>query len=514
MIHSITRGLLLAIAITFAISDVAVSQAADLTLNKLFSDHMVLQLGKEVPVWGWANAGDEITVMFAGQKVATTADTNGQWTATLEPLTASATPQTLKVASNAQDRLVKVEDVLVGEVWLGSGQSNMAMTVNRAQNFDSEKAAADLPLIRVFTERSIAAKTPNTDAKGDWSICSPDTVGGYSATAYFMGRELHKQLDVPVGIIVSAVGGTPIENWIDAEKQKAVPELEELTTALMNANAKFDSAAMKAKFDKQVEAWKAKAAEAKKAGKAAPSKPRDPVASHRMKGGPGDLFNGKIAPLVPYAVRGMIWYQGEGNSRPGKSQLYVHHMPTLIKEWRALWDERLPFGMVQLPNYERDGEGWSEVQEAFLKTVRTVPDTGMAVTIDVGDPNDIHPKNKQAVGKRLAIWALGEVYGQDVADVMGPIPSGTQIDGSRVVVSFDHANSGLDARGGDLVGFEITDGSGSWHRANARIDGQTVIVSSPAVKSPTAVRYAWAANPKASLFNKAGLPASPFRTSE
>lgn len=489
------------------------SDAAELTLNALFSDHMVLQQEKPVPVWGWANAGDNVTVMFAGQKAQATADADGKWAATLEPLKANAEPQTLKVASSGQDRLVKVEDVLVGEVWLASGQSNMAMTVSRSQDFEAEKAKANLPQLRVFTERSIAARTPNVDAKGTWAICSPDTVGSFSATAYFMGQTLQKELDVPVGLVVSAVGGTPIENWIDAEKQKAVSELEEFTTNLLAATANFDEAAATARYEKQAEAWKAKAAEARKAGKEIPRKPRDPVAQFRAKGGPGDLFNGKIAPLVPFAVRGMIWYQGEGNSHSGKSHLYVHHMPTLIKEWRALWgDDSIPFGMVQLPNFIRDGEGWMEVQEAFLKTVQNVPNTGMAITIDVGDPKDIHPKNKQAVGKRLAIWALGDVYGQDVPDTMGPTPSDSKVDGNKVVVSFDHVNSGLKAPNGDLTGFEVADADGKWNQANASIDGKSVVVSSPSVKAPTAARYAWESNATASLYNGAGLPASPFRT--
>lgn len=488
--------------------------AAELSVSAVFSDHMVLQQGKPVPVWGWANAGDKITVSFGQQKQSTTADQSGKWTATLEPLQTSDQPQQMVIASTAQDRPIRINDILVGEVWLASGQSNMAMTVNRAQDFDKEQAAANLPRIRVFTERSSAAPTASEQAKGEWVVCSPDTVGGFSATAFFMGKELHNQLAVPVGLVVSAVGGTPIENWIDADKQKAVPELEEFTTSLLNATANFDEAAAATRYEKQVEAWKVKAGEARKAGKEIPRKPRDPVSAHRAKGGPGDLFNGKIAPLVPYAVRGMIWYQGEGNSHPGKSHLYVHHMPTLIKEWRALWgDDSIPFGMVQLPNFERDGEGWSEVQEAFLKTVQNVPNTGMAITIDVGDPKDIHPKNKQAVGQRLANWALGAVYKQQVADTMGPLPAGHTINAGTVTVTFDHCNSGLKSHG-DLTGFEVSDSEGNWHPANAQIVDHAVTISSTAVKHPTAARYAWTANPTASLFNGAGIPASPFRTTE
>lgn len=504
----VIRSLVSAVCLSLASSTFAAAP----TLNRLFSDHMVLQQSTTVPVWGWADPGDKITVRFGDQTVSTVTNEDGEWRADFAPLEASSKPALLRVTSNAYDGVITISDVLVGEVWLGSGQSNMAMTVNRAQDFETEKAAADLPLIRVFKEGSIAATEAQTNPKGDWKLCTPDTVGGFSATAFFMGRELHTQLDVPVGIIVSAVGGTPIENWIDADAQKAVPELTEFTTTLVNATRNFDEAAATAKYEQQKDAWKERVKKAKAAGQAAPRAPRDPVAQHRSKGGPGDLFNGKIAPLVPYAIRGAIWYQGEANSRPGKSELYVHHMPTLIQEWRKLWDDEFPFGIVQLPNFIRDGEGWSEVQEAMLKTAQTVPNTGLAITIDVGDPKDIHPKNKQAVGYRLAQWALGEVYQKDVPASMGPVPGKTRIIGNTVTVAFEHAESGLMAKDGDLTGFEIADADGQWHPANATINGSTVAVSSSAVTQPTAVRYAWTANPNASLYNKAGLPASPFRT--
>lgn len=488
------------------------ASAGELKLNQLFSDHMVLQQGKAVPVWGWSDAGSKVTVRFGDQTAKTTTNDDGKWSVCLEPLTASAEPQVLRVTSTSHDAVLKVKDVLVGEVWLGSGQSNMAMTVSRALNFEQEKAAADLPLIRVFKESSSASATPNANPKGTWTLCSPSTVGGYSATLFFMGREIQKELDIPVGLIVSAVGGTPIENWIDAEKAAAVPELQKFTTSLTAAHENFDAVAAKARYEKQKAAWSIKAQQAKAAGNKAPTAPRDPVAQHRLKGGPGDLFNGKIAPLVPYAMRGAVWYQGEGNSRPGKSELYQYHMPTLISEWRQLWNDDFPFGMVQLPNYNREGDGWSEVQEAFLKTVRSVPNTGMAITIDVGDPKDIHPKNKQAVGHRLALWALGDVYNKDVPATSGPTPANYKVDGNSIVVSFDHAETGLMAKGGDLVGFQIAGADGQWKTANASIEGSSVSVSHPAVKSPTAIRYAWAANPTCNLYNKAGLPASPFRT--
>jgi sialate O-acetylesterase len=466
-----------------------------------------LQQGKPVPVWGWADPGAKVTVEFAGQKKTATAGVDGKWMVKLDPLPASAEPRELKIGG------IVIRDVLVGEVWLGSGQSNMAMTVSGAENFEAEKAAATLPLVRMFKENSATAKTPQRDASGQWAVCSPETVGTFSATLFFFGRELHRELKAPVGLINSSVGGTPIESWIDGEVQRQTPELKAFFDGQAKATAAVDEAKLKADYEKALAQWKERAAKAKKAGQQMPRRPRDPLETRKRKGDVGGLFNGKIAPLIPYAIRGALWYQGEANSHPGKGPFYQYHLPLLVSAWRARWGEDLPFAWVQLPNYQRASEEWLLVREAMLKTLR-LPRTGMAITVDIGDPNNIHPKNKQEVGRRLSLWALGDVYGQKVAATSGPLPSGRETRDSEIILLFKHADGGLKAKDGELKGFVIAGEDKQWKPAQARIKDDKVIVSSPEVKRPVAVRYAWATNPDCNLYNGAGLPASPFRADD
>ena len=487
--------------------------AGELKLAAVFSDHMVLQRDKPVPVWGWADQGEKITVEFGGRKQSAAADADGKWQVKLDSMEASAESQTLIVRSDKQDRKVEVSDVLVGEVWLGSGQSNMAMTVNRAKNFETEQAAATFPLIRMFKEESAASATAQADSKGKWAVCSPETVAGYSATLYFFGRELHRELNVPVGLINSSVGGTPIESWIAEDSQAKIPELKDLVDAQAKAAAAIDEATMKANYEKQLARWKTQAEKAKKDGTKAPRRPTDPLESIRRKGNSGGLFNGKISSLIPYAIRGIVWYQGEANSAPGKGAYYQYQLPLLVNDWRARWGEELPFAWVQLPNFGREGEGWSLVREAMLKTL-SLPKTGMAITVDIGETKDIHPKNKQDVGRRLALWALGDVYGKAVPATSGPLPTEHEVKGDSITVTFLHADSGLVAKGGELKGFVIAGEDQQWKPAQANIVGKTVVVSSSEVSKPVAVRYAWSADPDCNLFNEVGLPASPFRTDD
>ena len=486
-------------------------QAAELKIATIFSDHMVLQRDKPVPVWGWADAGESITVEFAGQKKTASADAAGKWQVKLDPMTASAESRALDVQSNKPGRKLQVSDVLVGEVWLGSGQSNMAMRVSGAQNYKNEQTTANFPLIRSFNEGSGASAKVKADASGKWAVCSPETVGTFAATLYFFGRELHRELNVPVGLINSSVGGTPIESWIAVEAQAQVPELEKTITTQAKAPAAKDVAQLKANYEKQLTRWKSLAEKAKAEGKSPPPQPRDPVEEQKSKGGPGGLFNGKIAPLVPYALRGVLWYQGEANTHPGKGALYQYQLPLLVSDWRKLWGEELPFAWVQLPNFNRPGQGWSLVREAMLKTLR-LPKTGMAITVELGEADDIHPKNKQEVGRRLALWALGTVYGVKVPAISGPLPAGHKIQDDKIIVTFKHTEGGLAGKGGDLTGFLVAGNDKEWKPAQATIDGDKVIVSSTEVAKPVAVRYAWASVAVCNLFNGAGLPASPFRT--
>jgi len=506
----VPRGVRL-VAVAWIAFVVMPAPAAELVLPAIFSDHMVLQRDKPVPVWGWAAPGDEITVEFGGQSRRATAGGDGRWKLELAPLTAAADARPLVVKA-ARGGTITVQDVLVGEVWLGSGQSNMAMQVSRARDYAAERAAANLPLVRMFREESRAAATPQDRCQGTWAVCSPDTVGGFSATLFFFGRELHRELGVPVGLVNSSVGGTPIEAWIDAEAQSGDPGLAAAVAADRKAAAEFDEQKARDQHEKAVATWKERAAAAKQAGEPVPKKPKDPL-ERRLSHSQGGLFNGKIAPLVPFAIRGAVWYQGEANTHPGKGPRYRHQLPLLVTDWRKKWGDDFPFAWVQLPNFNRPGDGWPLVREAMLRSL-TVPKTGMAITIDVGDPRDIHPQNKQAVGQRLALWALGDVYGRTVPATSGPLPAGHEVRGTEIVCRFTAADGLRDRDGGDLDGFVIAGSDGRWTPARARIDGKSVVVSAAGIASPAAVRYGWEPNPKCDLVNAAGLPASPFRTDD
>ncbi len=482
---------------------------AEVKLPALFSNHMVLQQQTPLPIWGWADPGEKVTVTLAGQSKSTTADKEGKWSVKLDKLQPGQ-PLTLTVAGKNK---LTVTDVLVGEVWLASGQSNMAMTVARSKNAEQEKAAAKYPQIRMFFVRSGAATTPQADCKGEWVVCSPETVGLFSAAAYFFGREVHKDLQVPVGLINSSVGGTAIEAWTSSEAQKEKKELASVFAEWDRKAKNYDPVKAKAQYDKQLDRWKRDAADAKAAGKPAPRRPQLPVAPREDRNHPANLFNGKIAPLIPYALRGALWYQGENNTRPETAALYGIQLPLLIQDWRSRWGQgEFPFVYVQLPNFSAPANrGWPLVREGMLHTLK-VPNTGMAITIDIGDPKDIHPTNKQEVGHRLALWALSQVYGRKGSS-SGPLLKSQKIGAGKITLVFDHADEGLKAKGSALTGFLVAGEDGKWRPATARIENSnTVIVSSPEVQMPVAVRYLWENNPTASLYNGAGLPASPFRT--
>jgi sialate O-acetylesterase len=363
----------------------------------------------------------------------------------------------------------------------------------------------------MFTVESHFAKEPQADCKGKWVVTSPQTVGTLSAAAYFFGRELHRTMHVPVGLINSSVGGTAIELWISSDAQRRSPELKQAMADLDKEKGEFDAAAATAKYQAAFAKWKKAAAEARSSGKTPPRAPVEPVGVHDRKTGVGMLFNGMIASLIPYAFRGAIWYQGEANSGPDRAPYYQYQLPLLIQNWRTRWGRGdFPFAWVQLPNFDAPGRTWPVVREAMLKSLH-VRNTGMAIAIDIGEAGNIHPKNKQEAGRRLALWALGAAYGQKGV-TSGPLPAGHKIQGSGVVVSFTHADGGLVAKGGELKGFLIAGADKKWVPATARIAGNRVVVSSPQVAQPAAVRYAWSNYPECSLFNGAGLPASPFRT--
>lgn len=490
---------------------------ADVRLPAVISDHMVLQQDAAVPIWGWADDGEEVTVTISGQSKSAKGAADGKWMVKLDKLTTGGPFELLVKGKNT----LTIVDVLVGEVWLGSGQSNMAMTVSRSKDFEAEQATANLPNIRMFRESSGTATEPQEGGSGKWEVCSSATVGSFSATAYFFGRELHRSLKVPVGLINSSVGGTPIEAWTSAAAQKDLVELKPLFARWDHDAATYDPEKAKADFAEKYAQWRIAAKNARDAGKPLPRPPLPPGNPRKSSHHPAALFNGKIAPLIPYAIRGVIWYQGESNanaSRAGSSpENYGLQLRTLIADWRDRWGQgNFPFAWVQLPLYHEaqvepvEETGWTTVREQMLKTLK-VPNTGMAITLDLGEANDIHPKDKQGVGKRLAMWALAKVYNQKNVVASGPLPDGYEIVGEEVVLSFLFA-SGLKANGEEIKGFAIAGADQKWLPAKARIDRDQVIVWHPDIKRPAAVRYAWADNPDANLVNGAGLPASPFRT--
>jgi sialate O-acetylesterase len=458
-------------------------------LSPLFSNNMVLQRGLPLHVWGWTDPGQTVTVQLAHESATATADSAGKWTAQLPPMTAGG-PYTLAV-SGPQSRTLT--NVLIGDVWICSGQSNMQMGIGNVKNAEQEISEADYPQIRLFTVDDTIAYTPNTsvstndgDLSGQWSVCTPRTVrtggwNGFTAAGYFFGRMLYQQLHVPIGLIHTSWGGTIAEAWTSAEALQTMPDFQ----------SRLDNIA-KIQADPQL----------------APKNNPNQVTV---------LYNGMIAPLIPYGIKGAIWYQGESNA--GRAYQYRTLLPTMIRDWRTRWGEGdFPFFIVQLANFqatqpEPGDDAWAELREAQLMTTRSVPKTGMAVIIDIGDAKDIHPKDKQDVGKRLALAALAIAYGKK-GEYSGPNYRSMRQEGNTIRLTFDHIGGGLVAKGGKLEGFAVAGEDRHFVWADATIVGNAVVVSSPQVAHPVAVRYAWATNPVCNLYNKADLPASPFRTDD
>ena len=494
------------------------ASAPVLRLAGLFHDHMVLQRDTAVPIWGWAAAGDDIRITFANQSKTAHADVTGRWQVTLDPMPASEKANDLLVTtSNPESKVqnLKCADVLVGEVWLCSGQSNMEMPVEKARAAESESASAKFPQLRVFKVERQTALTPQSDCVGIWTVCSPETAGRFSATAYFFGRELHQDLKVPVGLIVSAWSGSAIEAWTSLDVQKQRPELKPLLASWERQDADYTESvavAAMAEYNKHFQQWKTALKQARAANKTTPKAPRRPINPREHWHHPAVLFNGMIAPLIPYALRGAVWYQGESNADSEESSArYALQLPLMVNDWRARWGRGdFPFSWVQLPMISAKTPHWARMREAMLAAT-ALPNTGMAITIDLGEPHLLHPKGKQAFGHRLALWARAQVYGENIS-WSGPLPAGHEVRGSEIVLSFTHSDGGLKAKDGTLKSFLIAGEDKVWKPAVARIEDNQVIVSSPGVKSPVAVRYAWANEPEISLYNNAGLPAPSFRS--
>ncbi len=482
---------------------------AEVSLPVLFSDHMVLQRDSVVPVWGRAAPQEEVVVAMLGQQKTVRASATGDWKVRLDPMPAIRGARLTVSGTNR----IALDDVCVGEVWLCSGQSNMGFRVSRAAGAKELIRDANRS-IRQFTVELAPAAAPAKTIRGRWEVAAPEAVAMFSAVGYCFALELAARLGVPVGIINASSGGTLIEAWTSLAAQKDLPGLDATLEAWNKRMLAWDPAVAQRRFEKLEAAYPAAVAKAKAAGTKAPRPPRRAVAPDVDPDHPGTLFNGMIAPLVPYTLRGVLWYQGESNGTIERAHLYRSQLPLLVEDWRHAWDRPdLPFAWVQLPNIVRDGEGWPLVREAMRQGLR-LPHTGMAVTIDLGEPDNLHPPRKREVGQRLARWAFADVYGlRDVVGA-GPVPERHHVENDRMVIRFGHAAAGLVAKGGALAGFVVAGADRVWRTAKAEIKGAAVEVFNPEVPHPVAVRYGWKDDPVCTLFNGAGLPASPFRTDD
>ena len=466
--------------------------SAEVKLPPVIGAGMVLQRDLPVPIWGWAEAGEEVSVSFSGQTKKAKANDKGKWMVKLDALKASAKGTNLTVEGSNK---ITLENVLIGEVWICSGQSNMEWAIRSSMNAKEEIAASDHPLIRLFNVPGhTTSPLPKEQGAGKWQTCSPKTSSGFSAVGYFFGRRLLKELKVPIGLIGSNWGGTRIEPWTTLAGFESVTELSKITA--------------------QVKGYKAN--------------------TRVGAGSPSAIYNSMVHPLIPFAMRGAIWYQGESNG--GEHLSYYHKKHALVNGWRkAFQNKDLGFYWVQLANFQlpknnpAGGDGWAKIREAQTKAL-DIPHTGMAVAIDLADahnPRDIHPRNKQDVGGRLAQWALHQTYGKKDLVPTGPLYKSNKIKGNAIHLSFDHVGKGLmvgkktkleptaEVKGGKLEHFSIAGADKKWVWADATIEGDTVVVSSKEVKKPVAVRYGFTMNPaNANLYNKDGIPALPFRTDD
>jgi sialate O-acetylesterase len=480
---------------------------AEVKPNPMFSDNAVLQQGAEVPVWGMARDGESVTVEFQGQRASATAR-DGQWKVRLKTLKPGG-PFTMTIQG---DNRVVLTNLLVGEVWLCGGQSNMEWALSRSDGGVEAIAGSANPRLRMCRVPHNVQMTPQREVKVKWEESQPATAKNFSAVPYWFGRKLQKELGVPVGIINSAFGGTPIQSWMPAETLKQGPWPQDRWSDLAQAKADYGRKAEAARpLKDKYEADKA-AALAQKLP--APSQP--PGIPSEFKGAT-TLWNGEVAPLLPYRIRGVAWYQGENNAYVGVADTYKDLLPAMIRDWRKGFEQPdLPFLIFQIARNRKwqtdpnEKSGIAELQEAQMKTALATPHTALIVTTDMGETN-VHYTGKEPIGERATMAALVLAYGRKM-ECSGPIYQEAQFQKGKAVVRFNHTTGGLVVKDGPLAGFVIAGKDGKFVFADAAIEGYTVVVSSPQVPEPAAVRYGWADMPKVNLFNGAGLPASPFRT--
>lgn len=495
------------------------SLRADVKLPAVFGSGMVLQRDIQLPVWGWAEPGEEVTVRIAGQEVRTKANDAGKWSVKLAALAAPGPYQMSVQGKNT----VEFKDVLVGEVWVCSGQSNMDFGMNQVFDAKKEVSEANCPNIRLFELPYKTSCKPETDCDAKWRVCTPENLGaggffgaGFSGVAYYFGREIQKELGVPVGLIKPAWGGTRIEPWTPPEGFASEPKFADVVKRIEEATPRYKEAMKKATAE--MEAWLPKAKEALAKNELAPAPPEWPKHELDNNGQPTGIYNAMIHPIVPYAIRGALWYQGEANRNDGL--LYTDRMRALIGGWRKIWGEGdFPFLYVQIAPFRYNDNPKDQTMVLWEAQTRalSIPNTGMVVTTDLVDNiQDIHPKNKKDVGKRLALWALAKTYGHKDLVFSGPLFDKVTSQGAKLRVHFQYADNGLKSRDGKpLTWFEVAGADGKYVEAKAEVDQKnTLLVWSDQVKEPVSVRFGWNEEAMPNLVNAEGLPASPFRSSQ
>ncbi|WP_185693290.1 sialate O-acetylesterase [Puniceicoccus vermicola] len=497
----------------------AITAQAELKLPSILSDHMVIQAEKPIKLWGWATPDAEISATFLDSTRSTRTRSDGTWLIELPAAEANAQPETIRVEGDQQ--IVKIEDVLVGEVWLCGGQSNMQMKLQNVDGGESAIREANFPEIRFFEARRRPNINPQDDIAGKWQKVTPQTIREFSAVGYFFGLDLSEALGTPVGLISSNKGGTPAEAWMPSENLRANPILRPYTRDLDDLYEAYPD--LEDSWDEIYDEMRASHREWKKQFTIWTKLPKNEQIQtpkpewrqeFRLRKAPTIYYNSNIHPLRFFPIRGVIWYQGEANSNNLQdAALYGTLFPEMIQSWRDAWGETLPFYFVQLPGYGGRPGIWPTTRQSQLSTWQNVPKTGMVVTIDVGNENNIHPKNKRPVGERLARFARANTYGEEIP-FSGPVVKTSTRDGTVVEITFNHIEGGLAAKDGSLGGFEIADNNSGYLPAETAIHGNSVRVWSPSIDSPTRVRYAWTDTPEAYLFNGAGLPASPFEITE
>ncbi|MEL6110700.1 MAG: sialate O-acetylesterase [Planctomycetota bacterium] len=480
---------------------------AEIKMSAVFGDSMVLQRQMPIHVWGWAEPGSKVTASIDGKQASAECDDKGRFDLSLPSMEAGG-PHELAIKSGDETQTFK--DVLVGEVWICSGQSNMQWSVAQSNDPDLESLAANYPNLRHITVPRVGTQEAQTSFDGAWQKTTPDTVKELTGVGYFFGRQLHQTLDIPIGLIDNAWGGSAAEAWVRRDRLQADSKYQELLGKWRETESKYDHDAAMASYKERLAKWN----ENKKGRR--PAAPRNPlVGQHR----PANLYNGVLYPVLGYTMRGVVWYQGESNS--SRAYQYRDLFPLMIQSWRDDWKQGdFPFYWVQLADFRDEVEqpspsSWAELREAQTMTLSKLPNTGEAVILNLGEASDIHPKNKQDVGKRLARWALARDYGYEIA-YQSPTYKSMKSTGNKILVEFDHVGKGLDTF--DVrtpIGFTIAGEDQKFVHAEAKITGKsTVEVSSPQIEQPVAVRYAWADNPVCNVQSVEGLPMTPFRTDD